>query len=1121
MNHHSQHIVAVLLTVALLTLATLPASAVTWFTANGLTSGTINTPGPLTVRSDASATGAKVYYVVGSDLNGSGLLEAGEPVLANLGAVQEGGWMDEDAANGVVQTSVYIPQMVGGPVVLQAIDQNGTTVGHAYSMNYLHPGQSIAGTVLYNDGSPAAGVMVSTAMGEEGRTAYFTNAAGGYVLYLPVGQHLIGAMNSTESDGAAAGSQRGVPVLEWVKLNAAQAKTGINFMMYLAPGPTITGQVTEGDTGRPVPGVPIEATNVSTYEEAVAMTDVNGNYTLHVSSGTWEVATDVWAYDRPYTDPPPQTVPVVADDVVANFDLPRFANCIYGIVTGGGAPLATGYVVAESQAAPDWYESPTNAQGHYEVWAPADSYWVGAEDDNGNYIMSATGMADVTVPPNTQANLTLVPCSYTLSGRVTFNGTTTGVPNVDIWLDDVSMAYAWGLWATTDSQGYYSLKVPAGDFDVTAEAWMYDWWSDPVSLTFGPDHTNVNFSVTPAHGAPTLTAAAVDPATGVTGQTLTFTVKYTSADNTPPMDVCVFIDSWPKPMEPVDPLDFSYSDGATFEYETTLGAGTHSFWFGTIDQMLLQTRQPAGDLSVVVTAGGIISGTVTDAVSHAAVADVGVHVELATAPYTSMGTTTTDASGGYSFSLAPGSYLVRCIATGYMTASVSPVPVTANQTTTRNFALSRSAILAGQVTTSPGGTPIEGAWISAKLNDSILESTTATDAAGNYRIDTNLTPGTYTIAVSKRYYNTVTATGVSLPAGVTTTRNVALTATGELTGQVKASADSSNLAGAEVKAYLGGVLKGTGTSAANGVYQITQGLPSGSYVVVASKSGFVSQTKSSISVTTGATSYCNFSLGVSGTISGQVKEKGTNVNLAGAQVKAYLGGVLKATATTAANGVYTIASDLAAGTYAVTATKTGYVTQTKSNIAVSTGATTYVNFFLGPLLLTGQVRVAGTSTNIAGATVTVYEGDVVKATATTNANGIYEIGGVVTGSYTVVASKAGYVRQSKPNITITQGLVTYLNFGLAISGKLRGQVKNQSNGTPIIGATVVARLGGVVRGTAITGAYGVYEIASDLPAGTYVTGASMTGFLGQTRKDIVVTAGVTTFVNFNLVPQVD
>jgi len=342
---------------------------------------------------------------------------------------------------------------------------------------------------------------------------------------------------------------------------------------------------------------------------------------------------------------------------------------------------------------------------------------------------------------------------------------------------------------------------------------------------------------------------------------------------------------------------------------------------------------------------------------------------------------------------------------------------------------------------------------------------------------------------------------------------------GAISGQVRVRGTTTNIQGATVEAYRGGVLNGSGTTAANGIYGIANLAP-GTYVVSARKQGYVTQTKAGIAVNAGATSYCNFGLDPSGRITGQVKDKGTGLNIAGATVTVSAGGVVKATRTTAANGIYLVDTNLATGTYVVAASKSGYITQTKGSISVTQGATTYVNFNLDLVCLKGQVKQAGTPTNLAGATVSVYQGDVLKATATTNASGIYEIGALAAGSYTVVAWKAGYVRQTKLNITVTSGVVTYVNFNLSVSGKLKGQVKDKVSGANLVGATVFGRMGGVIRATTTTTApYGVYEINADLPPETYVVQASQTGYVPQAKKNIVVIAGATTYVNFNLQPQ--
>ena len=93
-----------------------PAGAVTWLTANGSASGTMTTPGAVVLRSDVGVSGGSVTFVMGSDLDGNGGLDAGEPVSSTLVTVQDGGWTDEDAATGVAQSTVQFRSRMIGPI---------------------------------------------------------------------------------------------------------------------------------------------------------------------------------------------------------------------------------------------------------------------------------------------------------------------------------------------------------------------------------------------------------------------------------------------------------------------------------------------------------------------------------------------------------------------------------------------------------------------------------------------------------------------------------------------------------------------------------------------------------------------------------------------------------------------------------------------------------------------------------------------------------------------------------------------------------------------------------------------------------------------------------------------
>jgi hypothetical protein len=347
----------------------------------------------------------------------------------------------------------------------------------------------------------------------------------------------------------------------------------------------------------------------------------------------------------------------------------------------------------------------------------------------------------------------------------------------------------------------------------------------------------------------------------------------------------------------------------------------------------------------------------------------------------------------------------------------------------------------------------------------------------------------------------------SAPTGLTAT---AVSSTG-IDLRWGASTDDTGVTGYRV--YRGGALVGSPTTTA---YSDTGLSPSTTYsytVKAADAAGNLSADSNTASATTPAPP------GSFGTLMGQVTDRGTTTVLVGATVGAYQADVLKASSTSNAEGIYTINQNLAAGTYDLIASAPGYISQVKARINVAGGVTTYINFFLNRSVVMGQVVAAGATTPLAGAAVGAYQNEALKAAATADANGIYQIIGLPSGSYTVIAARAGYVKQTKPGMIVTAGSITYVNFNLGVSGKLMGQVLDRVSGAPLIGAVVYARSSGVVWATGITTApYGVYEITSDLPAGTYSMWCTHPGYQDQGKINNVVTAGATTYVNFALAP---
>jgi hypothetical protein len=243
-----------------------------------------------------------------------------------------------------------------------------------------------------------------------------------------------------------------------------------------------------------------------------------------------------------------------------------------------------------------------------------------------------------------------------------------------------------------------------------------------------------------------------------------------------------------------------------------------------------------------------------------------------------------------------------------------------------------------------------------------------------------------------------------------------------------------------------------------------------------------------------------------GAIAGMVNAS-TGAPIEGATVTAGL-----AEAMTDATGVYRIAN-LAAGTYTVTASKPGFVTNTTS-VAVASGATTVQDFALVPVngTITGTVTDASTGAAIAGAAVNAGI-----MTTTTDGAGSYSIS-IAPGTYTVTASAGGHVTQSVAGDVVTSGATTVQNFALVpviviVNGMITGTVTDASTGAAIAGAAVNA---GIM--TATTDATGGYSIS--IAQGTYTVTAIAAGYVTQSIAGVLVASGAMTVQNFALVPVI-
>lgn len=261
--------------------------------------------------------------------------------------------------------------------------------------------------------------------------------------------------------------------------------------------------------------------------------------------------------------------------------------------------------------------------------------------------------------------------------------------------------------------------------------------------------------------------------------------------------------------------------------------------------------------------------------------------------------------------------------------------------------------LQGTVTDATTSAAISGVTVTI-----VGGASTTTNASGFYQF-TSVAPGTYNVTAAKTGYNTGTNSSVTVTAGATTTSNFALTATapttGTLQGTVTDATTSAAINGATVT-IIGGA---STTTNASGFYQFTNVTP-GTYNITAAKAGYNTGTNTGVSVTAGNTTTSNFALTAAppttGTLQGTVTDASTSAAINGATVT-IVGG---ASTTTNASGFYQF-TNVAAGTYSVTAAKTGYGTGTNTGVSVTAGNTTTSNFALTPSTTTSTGFLAPTA----------------------------------------------------------------------------------------------------------------------------------------------------------------
>ncbi len=320
---------------------------------------------------------------------------------------------------------------------------------------------------------------------------------------------------------------------------------------------------------------------------------------------------------------------------------------------------------------------------------------------------------------------------------------------------------------------------------------------------------------------------------------------------------------------------------------------------------------------------------------------------------------------------------------------------------------------------------------------------------------------------------------------------------------------------------------------AQGQYNITEGLKTGTYTVQVMANGYMWNETDNVQVTAGhATTGINIYLPLSGAISGRVTETGTGTSLSNVMLFASLssgGGSIPGYAITDANGNYTIAMNLATGTYNVSAyNPEGHVTKIVSGINVVAGnEVKNKDIHLDRSgVIWGRITASPSGQALPNATVTAYSDDGTYASlpVSTNATGYYRISsGLGTDTYTVFAYYGSYLNNNMASgVSVTAGgAETRVDLPITVSptssGIIMGKVTDTSS-KPIPNAHISADGDTTFsHGSATTDTQGNYVISSGLGNDTYTVTASAAGYTSTNTSGVsVIINQVTSGINFQL-----
>lgn len=688
-----------------------------------------------------------------------------------------------------------------------------TTVDFALESS---PG-AISGTVIDSlTSNPIGGALVEVYDGSVVVGFADTDGSGNYTISdLAVGNYtVIASATGYQSKTVGAGV-------------ISSATTTVNLALNPGAG-IIVGTVIDSSTNNPIAGASIKVFQGITLVASV-LTDTNGQYVIEgVASDTYLVSANANNYRLQIKG----TAVTAHSATVVNFNLNSNPGTIAGqvidAVTSNPISGATINVYIDQVLVAS---AITDPNGNYQIpnLVPED-FTVNASKPN--YQTQTLG-ATVSANTTTIVNFSLLSNPGAIVGQV--KDSLTSNPIVGAKISVLSGMTVIGT-SLTDSNGGYTIgQLAPGQYTVIANAGRDYQIGIQGAAVIASSVTVVNFALQPDPGIIAGTVTNATNGNPIQGTTILVFSRFTVVAST------------------LTDANGSYSIAGLAPGNYTVVAKAANYSLSYAEAIVNAHLTTIVNFSLTSNPG-MISGTVTDAVTTAPIAGAAIQLRSG---FTLISTAITDASGNYQFfDLAPDTYTVAAVATGFQ-RQLKIATVNSDQTAVVNFSLnSNPGAIAGTVTDAITTNPIPNATIIVFQGTTLIDFT-ITDANGNYTIP-GLAPGNYTVLAIAKGYQSAFSTEVAA-AGTTTIADFALLSTpGAIAGIVTDGCTGTPVPGTIIIVQDGSTIVGFALTDANGDYSIDSLAP-GHYTVTAIKKDFLVGSASAV-VTANAITIVNFSL---------------------------------------------------------------------------------------------------------------------------------------------------------------------------------------------------------------------------------------------------------------------